>query len=72
VKNGSDSDDLSPPEELRELVGYPGTGRDLETALQSAWEEAKASGHRVFRVQDIYVFGENPISGYHVIITPGG
>jgi hypothetical protein len=71
VKNGSDSDDLRPPDELLQLEGIPGDGKDLPAAFADAWEKGKASGHRVFRVQDIFVWGENPISGYRVIITPG-
>jgi hypothetical protein len=71
VKNGSDSDDLGPPDELLRLEGFPGDGRDLAEAFANAWENGKSSGHRVFRVQDIFVWGENPISGYRVIITPG-
>jgi hypothetical protein len=71
VKNGSDSDDLSPPEELLRLEGFAGDGRDLHTAIANAWENGKRSGDRIFRVQEIYVWGENPISGYRVIVTPG-
>jgi hypothetical protein len=71
VKNGSDSDDLSPPEELLRLEGFAGDGGDLHTAIRNAWENGKSSGHRIFRVQEIYVWGENPISGYRVIVTPG-
>jgi hypothetical protein len=73
VKNGSDSD-VSPPDELRAIEqGYPGDGIDLPTAFKNAWEHGKASsGHRVYRVQDIFVWGENPISGYRVILTPVG
>ena len=71
MKNGSDSDDLSPPEELLRLEGFAGDGRDLHTAIANAWENGKRSGDTIFRVQEIYVWGENPISGYRVIITPG-
>jgi hypothetical protein len=72
VKNGSDSD-VSPPDELRASEqSFSGDGLSLEEAFQHAWEKGKASGHRVFRVQDIFVWGDNPISGYRVIITPVG
>jgi hypothetical protein len=72
VKNGSDSG-VSPPDEIRGLVGIPGDGRDLPTAIANAWENGKAqSGHRAYRVQEILVWGENPISGYRVILTPVG
>ena len=69
MKNGSDSD-LNPPEELQGLEGFAGDGRDLQAAFDNAWERGKSSGHTVFRVQEIFVWGENPISGYRVIITP--
>jgi hypothetical protein len=69
VKNGSDSD-LNPPEELLALEGFAGNGRDIQAAFDDAWERGKASGHRSFRVQEIFVWGENPISGYRVVITP--
>jgi hypothetical protein len=72
VNNGSDSD-VTPPEELSALEqGFPGDGRTLEEAFEKAWERGKASGHRVFRVQETFVWGDNPISGYRVIITPVG
>jgi hypothetical protein len=73
VKSGSSSD-VSPPDELRALEqGYPGDGPDLDTAFRNAWERGKAaSGRRVYRVQDIFIWGENPISGYRVILTPAG
>jgi hypothetical protein len=69
VKHGSDSD-LNPPEELLAFEGFAGDGKDLSEAFNEAWERGKSSGHRVFRVQDVFVWGENPISGYRVIITP--
>ena len=72
MKNGSDSE-LNPPEEILGQVGIPGDGRDLAAAIENAWENAKGqSGHRTYRVQEILVWGENPISGYRVIITPVG
>jgi hypothetical protein len=69
VQNGSDSD-LNLPEELLALEGFAGDGRDIHAAFDDAWERGKASGHKVFRVQEIFVWGENPISGYRVVITP--
>jgi hypothetical protein len=72
VKNGSDSD-VTPPDELRALEhSFPGDGRTLDEAFERAWERGKASGHRVFRVQETFVWGDNPISGYRVVITPVG
>jgi hypothetical protein len=64
--------DITPPDELRDLTGqgYHGDGKTLNAAFDDAWERGKSSGHRVFRVQQIIVWGENPISGYRVIITP--
>ena len=70
MKDGYDSDDVSPPDEFRELESFSGDGKDLQEAFDAAWEHGKSSGHRVFRVQEIFVRGENPISGYRVIITP--
>lgn len=69
MKHGSDSD-VNPPEELLTLEGFAGDGKDLSAAFDEAWERGKSSGHKVFRVQEIFVWGENPISGYRVIITP--
>ena len=65
---------VSPPEELADLEqGYPGDGPDLQTAIERAWENGKnASGRRVFRVQETFVWGDNPISGYRVILVPVG
>ena len=62
---------------LREVLsqfehGFTGDGDDLKTAFDNAWEKGKSSGHRVFRVQEIFIQGENPISGYGVVITPTG
>ena len=69
MEYGSDSD-LNPPEELLALRSFAGDGRDIQAAFDDAWERGKASGHRAFRVQEIFVWGENPISGYRVVITP--
>jgi hypothetical protein len=71
VNNGSDSDDLTPPEELLRLEGIPGEGSDVEAAIRNAWGKRKSTDAKVYRVQEIFVWGENPISGYRVIITPG-
>ena len=72
MKNGSDSD-VSPPDELRASEqNFAGDGYPLEDAFNKAWDRGKSSGHRVFRVQEIFVWGDNPISGYRVIITPVG
>jgi len=65
--------DLNPPEELVRATEqtFPGDGHSVEEAIGDAYEKGKRSGHRVFRVQDIYVYGDNPISGYRVVVIPG-
>jgi hypothetical protein len=71
VKNGYDSD-LTPPDELiRVSEGIlPGSGRNVEEAIKDAWGKRKSGDSRVYRVQEVYVWGENPISGYRVILGP--
>lgn len=51
---------------------YSGEGDDLRAALEDAYEKAKGSGHKVFRVQEIFIRGDNPLSGYGVVISPSG
>ncbi len=71
MKNGSDSD-VTPPEELDRVTqgSIPGEGRDVETAIRNAWDKRKSGDTRIYRVQEVYVWGENPISGYRVVIGP--
>ena len=57
---------------LAEEQDYTGVGDDLETALKDAYDKGKGSGHRVFRVKDIFIRGDNPLSGYGVVIIPHG
>ncbi|TML94191.1 MAG: hypothetical protein E6G03_14135 [Actinobacteria bacterium] len=57
---------------LADEQGYTGEGDDLKAALNDAYEKGKAAGHRVFRVKDIYIRGDNPLSGYAVVIIPHG
>jgi hypothetical protein len=38
--------------------------------LKDAYEKGKASGHKVFRVEEIFIAGDNPLSGYAVVISP--
>lgn len=72
MKNGSESD-VTPPDELRAIEqGFSGDGSSLDEAFKNAWEHGKSSGHRVFRTQEIFFWGDNPISGYRVVITPVG
>jgi len=73
VKNGSDSDKTLSDVLAQFEHGYTGEGEKLHEALDRAWKKAtKSSEHRVFRVQEIFVTGENPISGYGVVISPTG
>jgi hypothetical protein len=72
VENGSDS-----AATLREVLAlyereYTGEGEKLRDALDAAYEKGKESGHQVFRVQEIFIRGDNPLSGYGVVITPHG
>ena len=71
MQNGSDSD-LTPPEELIRVAegSLPGEGHDVETAVRDAWAKRKSGDSRVYRIQEVYVWGENPISGYRVVIGP--
>jgi hypothetical protein len=73
VQNGSDSD-LTPPEEILRVTqpGIPGDGRDVEEAIRNAWGKRESGDSRVYRIQEVYVWGENPISGYRVVIGPTG
>jgi hypothetical protein len=73
VQNGSDSD-VTPPEELDRVTqgGIPGEGPDVETAIRNSWGKRKSGDSRIYRVQEIFVWGDNPISGYRVIIGPTG
>jgi len=47
-----------------------GEGGTVEDALKDAYEKGKASGHKVFRVEEIFIAGDNPLSGYAVVISP--
>lgn len=72
MQNESDSEGL-----LREVLEqyeqeYTGTGRTLEGALENAYENGKASGKQVFHVNHIFLRGDNPLSGYGVVISPQG
>jgi hypothetical protein len=46
----------------------------VEHAIQAAYENAKHQfpGKRTFRVVDIYVTGENPVTGYSVVLGTTG
>ena len=49
-------------------------GETLEEAFNNAWEEGKQQFHgaKTLEVLRILVHGENPISGYSVILSPVG
>jgi flavin-binding protein dodecin len=51
-----------------------GRGDDLHKAVEAAWEEAQASGHKAgwFRIDEIDVRAENPVQEYRVFLIPGG
>jgi hypothetical protein len=68
----SEYGDVRPPNELRVTEeSFPGDGGTLGDAIEDAYEKGKRAGHKVLRVRDIYVYGDNPISGYRVVVTPG-
>ena len=47
-----------------------GDDATVEDALKNAYEKGKASGHKIFRVEEILIVGDNPLSGYAVVIGP--
>jgi hypothetical protein len=47
-----------------------GDDATVEDALKNAYESGKESGHKVFRVEEIFIVGDNPLSGYAVVIGP--
>ena len=53
---------------------HPGEGPDIHAACKDAWKKAKDSGDRspTMTVKKIVAVGTNPITGYRVILTPGG
>jgi hypothetical protein len=72
VKNGSDYNVSLPKEFVPLTQGIPGNGRDLDAAIRDAWDNRKSTDPKFLRVMETYVWGENPISGYHVVLGPGG
>ena len=72
MQNGSDSEGLL----LEVLKGYEqeytGSGDTLDAAFKNAYENAKGSGKHVFHVNHIFIRGDNPLSGYGVVISPHG
>jgi hypothetical protein len=68
VQNESDSAAI-----LRRLLAdyereFTGEGDDLQDALNEAYEKGKAAGYNVFRVEHIFIAGDNPLSGYAVVL----
>ncbi len=53
---------------------HPGEGRDIHAAANDAWNKAKANGDTSpqMTVKKIVAVGTNPITGYIVILSPGG
>jgi hypothetical protein len=49
---------------------FHGQGRDLHTAIQDAWGKRSQNDPKTLRVAEISVTGENPISGYVVVLRP--
>jgi hypothetical protein len=75
VSNGSESEAIL-DRVLMKYERYPGksTGPEatLEAALNNAYENGKVSGRKVFHVEEIFIVGDNPLSGYAVVISPHG
>jgi hypothetical protein len=76
VSNGSESEGIL-EEALRKHQRYTGKVLDgeaskLEDAFREAYEKGASDGHRLFRVEEIFVVGDNPLSGYGVVISPTG
>jgi hypothetical protein len=59
-------------ERTKEKYGdaFSGEGRVLECALDDAYDKGKAQGYRVFQIEDIFLRGDNPLSGYAVVLGP--
>ena len=52
---------------------YDGQDPDFHQAVKKAWESKQkpAGQESVFKVE-IYVYGNNPLSGYGINLIPGG
>jgi len=55
-------------------IAVEGRGKTLAEAIEAAWEKArKHEGEETtLEVLRITVHGHNPISGYGVVLAPGG
>jgi|GraSoiStandDraft_16_1057320.scaffolds.fasta_scaffold3414088_2 hypothetical protein len=49
---------------------FHGEGRDLHTAIEDAWGKRSQNDPKTLRVAEISVTGDNPISGYRVVLRP--
>lgn len=49
---------------------FHGQGRDLHTAIEDAWSKRSQNDPKTLRVAEIRVAGDNPISGYRVVLRP--
>ena len=69
MENGSDSESI-----LDDILEeYAGTGTTLHEAFENAYENGKkGSGKHLFHVEHIYLQGDNPLSGYAVVVKPHG
>jgi predicted RNase H-like HicB family nuclease len=73
VDNGSHYEGL-----LREVLEpyeqvYTGNGDTLDEAFKNAYEAGKkGSGKHAFHVEHILLLGNNPLSGYAVVVRPHG
>lgn len=52
---------------------FKGKGEKLHEAIQDAWSQAPKSGQTTYEVTKIFVEGNNPLTGYVVVLSaPGG
>ena len=66
---------MDPEQEYEIFVGSsqrlaPDEPPSLERGIEDAYERAKNSGHKRFRVAEIVVVGDNPINDYRVALRP--
>jgi hypothetical protein len=54
--------------------GVPGYGRTIDEAIQDAYERGKGFGAKPgwFAVEKVFVYVENPIREYKVVVSEGG
>ncbi len=49
---------------------FHGQGRELHAAIEDAWSKRSQNDPKTLRVVEINVTGDNPISGYRVVLRP--